>query len=154
MLFFSIVTTISCAFSLAINQGLHAVLFKICTSGNDLDAMMVLLLGKSCSLNPSFIGLSSWKSEGAKSKLYSGFSRAVQSRLATCSSLQTGTGAGIVALQEKGCLLLWPDSGSLSLHHSQCHDVAVRVDGLFSFQEIQMDHPLPIPKDSPHHFTR
>jgi len=42
--------------------------------------------------------------------------------------LQTGMGPGVIMLQEKSCLLLWPDSGTLSLQLS--HDVAVRVDGL------------------------
>jgi len=44
--------------------------------------------------------------------------------------IQTGMGPGIVVLQEKGCLLLWPDSGNSSLQLSQRRDVAVRVDGL------------------------
>jgi hypothetical protein len=67
--------------------------------------------------------------------------------------LQTGMGPGVVMLQEKGCLLLWPDSGNLSLQLSQHFDVAVRVDGLSGFKEIQKDHAFPIPKDSAHHFT-
>ena len=43
-------------------------------------------------------------------------------------SLQTGLVSTVVMLQEKGCQLLWPDSGSLSLQLSQCGEVAVRVD--------------------------
>lgn len=58
--------------------------------------------------------------------------------------LQTGMGPGITVLQEKGCLLLWSDSGSLSLRLSQSHHVAVRVDGLSRFQEIQKNHPIQI----------
>jgi len=68
--------------------------------------------------------------------------------------LETGMGPGVVMLQEKGCLPLWPDSGNSSLQLSQRHDVAVRVDGLSRFKEIQKDRPFPIPKDSAHHFTR
>ena len=68
--------------------------------------------------------------------------------------LQTGMGPGVVVLQEKGCLLLWPDSGNSSLQLSQRRDVVVRVDGLSRFKEIQKDHPFPIPKDSAQHFTR
>ena len=34
-------------------------------------------------------------------------------------SLQTGMVPGIIMLQEKGCLLLWPDSGSSSLQLTQ-----------------------------------
>jgi len=67
--------------------------------------------------------------------------------------LQTGTGADVIVLQEKGCLLLWPDSGNSRLQLNQHRDVAVRVDGLSGLKEIQKDHPFPIPKDSaPHHF--
>jgi len=51
--------------------------------------------------------------------------------------LQTGMGPGVVVLQEKGCLLLWPESGNSSLQFSQRRDVAVRVDGLSGFKEIQ-----------------
>jgi len=67
--------------------------------------------------------------------------------------LQTGMGPGIIVLLEKGCLLLWPDSGNSRLQLSHCRDVSVRVDGLFGFKKIQKDHPFPIPKDSAHHFT-
>ena len=68
-------------------------------------------------------------------------------------SLQTGMGPGIIMLQVKGFLLLWPDSGNSSLYLCQLRDVAVRVDGLSGFKEIWKDHPFPIPKDNPHHFT-
>ena len=65
--------------------------------------------------------------------------------------LQTITRPGFIMLQEKGCLLLWPDSESLSLHLSLHYSVAVRVDGLSGFQEIQKDNPFPIPKNSIYH---
>ena len=59
-------------------------------------------------------------------------------------NLQNGLGPGIVMLQERVCLLLWPESGSSSLQLSQHHNVAVRADSLSVFQEIQKDQPLPI----------
>ena len=43
----------------------------------------------------------------------------------------------VTMLQKKGCLLLWPDSGSSSLWLSQHHNVAVRVSGLSRSQKIQ-----------------
>jgi hypothetical protein len=51
--------------------------------------------------------------------------------------LETGLGPDNIMLQGKGCLLLGPDSGNSGLQLSQCHDVAVRIDGLSGFQEIQ-----------------
>jgi len=36
-------------------------------------------------------------------------------------------GPGIIVLQKKGCLLLWSDSSSLSLHLSSYHNVVVRI---------------------------
>lgn len=62
--------------------------------------------------------------------------------------LWTSMGLGVIGLQEKGCLLLQPDSGYASLRHSECHDTLVSVDGLSSFEEIQKGHPFPIPKDT------
>ena len=67
--------------------------------------------------------------------------------------LQTGTGPGVIVLQEKGCLRLGPDSGNSSLRLNQRRDVAVKVDGLSWFKEIQKDHHSPIPKDIAHYFT-
>jgi len=37
--------------------------------------------------------------------------------------LHTGMGPGVIVLQQKGCLLLWPDSGNSSLQISQRRDV-------------------------------
>jgi len=68
-------------------------------------------------------------------------------------SLQTGMKPGINMLKEKDCLFLWPDFESLSHQFSQCRSVAVRADGLSGFQDIQKDHPFPVPRDSAHHFT-
>lgn len=50
-------------------------------------------------------------------------------------------------LQEKGHLL---ESGSLSFPLSLCHTASVRIDGWPSFQQVQTDHPFPIPKDCAH----
>ena len=60
--------------------------------------------------------------------------------------LQTGVGPIAIALQEKSCFLLWSDSGSLSPHLSQCHDVAIRADGLSGSQKFLW-------QDSAHLFT-
>ena len=65
---------------------------------------------------------------------------------------QTGMRPGVNVLPEKECLLLWPDSGSLSLQFSQHHSEVVTVDGLSGFQEIQKDDPFAIPKESAHDF--
>ena len=48
-------------------------------------AMTALLLGKYCPRSPYFIDPKRWKSEGTKSRLYSGCCRIVQPRLAMCS---------------------------------------------------------------------
>jgi len=50
--------------------------------------------------------------------------------------LQTGMGPVIITLQQKGCFLLWPDSGNLIIQLSQNHDVKVKVNGLSEFQEV------------------
>jgi hypothetical protein len=47
--------------------------------------------------------------------------------------LQTGLESGVVMLQVKGCILLWPESLNLGLQLSQHHNVVVRVDGLHRF---------------------
>ena len=49
--------------------------------------------------------------------------------------------------------LLWPDSGSWSFQLIQHCNIAVRIDDLSRFQEIQKKHPFPIQKDSAHHLT-
>jgi len=60
--------------------------------------------------------------------------------------LQTGMGPGVNVLQEKGCLLLWPDSGNSTLQLSQHRNVVVRVDGLSEFQGNPEGSPLSYPK--------
>lgn len=79
-----------------------------------LTAVMMALSGKCCPRSPSFIGQNRWKSEGAKSGLYGGCDRAVWPNFAT----------GIIVLQEKSFLLLWPHSGNSGLQLS----IMVRVD--------------------------
>jgi len=63
-------------------------------------------------------GLNRWKLEGGKSRVHSGCCMTVEPGI-VLHLLQTGMELGTVMLQEKCCLLLWPDSGSLSLHLSQ-----------------------------------
>ena len=156
-LFFYIVTTTGYALSPAMNKSLHAALVKICTSGGGP------------LFHSSYYGIVARKTLPTQSIFY----RPEQMEVRRCQiqsiwwvrynspakldnvlhSLQTGMGPGVIALQEKGCLLLWPDSVNSSLQLSQRRDVAVRDDGLSGFKEIQKDHPFPIPKDNAHHFT-
>jgi hypothetical protein len=51
--------------------------------------------------------------------------------------LQIDMESGVIVLQQKGCLLLWPVSRNSGLRLSQHRDVAVRADGLSGFQKIQ-----------------
>jgi hypothetical protein len=62
-----------------------------------------------------FVVQNRWKSEGSKAGLYSRYGNTLVKLCDVLHSLQTGTGPGVVVLQEKGCLLLWPDSGNLGL---------------------------------------
>ena len=59
---------------------------------------------------------------------------------------------GVTMLKEKSCLLLWPDSGGLSLQLSQYRDVMVSW-WFVGLQKIHKHHPFPIPKDRAHHLT-
>jgi len=45
-------------------------------------------------------------------------------------------GSGVTVLQGRGCLLLWPDSGSVSLQLSQCCNIVLRVDSFISLSYI------------------
>jgi len=56
--------------------------------------------------------------------------------------LQTGMGSGVIVLQEKGCLLLWPDSGNSSLQLSRRRNVAVRVDDFPGSRKSRMITPF------------
>lgn len=91
-------------------------------------AMMARLLGKCCSCI-----LSKWMSE-ASSRLHCRYGRTVQTILAVFSNAFKSIWEFIM-LEQKSCLLLWPDSGSSRFQFIQQHDVS-RVDGLLRFQEI------------------
>jgi len=136
------------------NKSLHAVLIKICTSSggplfhSSYDARKMLPMQSSfhrpeqIKVRRRQIRTICWVWHDSPAKIDS-----------VLHGLQTGMGPGIIMLQQKGYILLWPDSGNSSLQLSQCRNVAVRVDGLSGFKEIQKDHPFRIPKDSAHHFT-
>jgi hypothetical protein len=155
-LFFDIVTTTGYALSPAMNKSLHAALVKICTSGGGplfhglydgvvarkmLPAQSIFHWPEKMEVRRHQIWTIWWVWYDSPAKIDN-----------VLYGLQTGMGPGIIVLQEKG-FLLWPDSGNSSLQLSQHCSVAVRVDGLSGFKEIQKDHPFPIPKDSAHHFT-
>jgi len=157
-LFFDILTTIGYALSPAMNKSLHATLIKICTSGggplfhSSYDSIVARKM-----LPTQSIFHRSEQMEDRRRQIWTirwvwyDSPAKIDSVL---HGLQTGMGPGVIVLQEKGCLLLWPDSGNLSLQLSQHCDVAVRVGGLSGFKEIQKCHPFPISKDSAHHFTQ
>ena len=139
------------------NKSLHAALVKICTSGGGplfhssydgvvakkmLSMQSIFHWPEQMEVRRHQIWSIQWVWYNSPAKIDS-----------VLYGLQTGMGPGIIVLLEKGCLLLWPDSGNSRLQLSHCRDVSVRVDGLFGFKKIQKDHPFPIPKDSAHHFT-
>jgi len=139
------------------NKSLHAVLIKICTSrGGPLfhssyDGIVArkMLPTQSIFHRPEQMEVRRRQIQTIRSVWYESPAKIDN----VLHSLQIGMWPGIIVLQEKGCLLPWPDSGNSSFQFSQRHDVAVRVDGLSRFKEIQKDHSFPIPKDSAHHFT-
>ena len=95
-----------------------------------------------------------WMTEGTKSRLNGGWNGAVQPRLAMCSTVfRLGMGPHMIMLREKVCLFFCPDSGSSSLQLSQYCNVAVNIDGLHGFPEIQKDHCFPNSEYSRHQFT-
>jgi len=99
-------------------------------------AVVVSLVGKCWPRSSSFISftISSWKAPNLDYTVDAvGQSSQI---LSVLHGLQTCMEPGITVLREKGCLLLWHYSGSSDLQLNQHHDVAVRVDGLFGFQEI------------------
>jgi len=127
-LFFNIVTTNGYALSPAMNKSLHATLIKFCTSGGGT------------LIHSSYDGIVARK----MLPMQSIFHQPEQMEVRRCQiqtiwwvwynspatidnvlhSLQTGMGPGNIMLQEKGRLLLWSDSGNLSLQLSQRHNVA------------------------------
>jgi len=113
------------------NKSLHATLVKICTSGggplfhSSYDGVIAMLptqsifhLPEQMEVRRRQIQTIQWVQYDSPAKIDN-----------VLHGLQTGMGPGIIALQEKGSLLLWPDSGNLSLQLSQRRDVVVRVDG-------------------------
>jgi len=116
--------------------------------------MTALLLGKCCSRSPSFIGPNRQMTEGTQYQICSRCGRTVPAKAGSMlHRILTGMGPGLIVLQEKGYLPLWPDTVCSSLQHSQHCDVVVRGNGWSGFPEIQKDQPFPIPKDSAHHST-
>jgi len=149
-LFFDTVTTIRYALLPATNKSLHAVLVKTCTSGGGplfhssydgivarkmLPMQSIFHQPEQMEVRRRQIQTTWWVWYDSPGKLDN-----------VLHSLQTGMRPGVIVLQEKGCLLLWPDSGNSSLQLSQHRAVAVRVDGLSGFKEIQKDHPFSNPK--------
>jgi len=104
------------------------------------------LLGKCCPHSPPFISPGDESQKGPNPN-YTADVVGLSRQDFQLHGLQTDIRPGIIMLQEKGSLLLWPDSGSLSLQLSQCHNTAIRGDGLSKFQQIQKDRPFPIPKE-------
>jgi len=54
---------------------------------------------------------------------------------------------GLALCYKRKVFLLWPDSGSWSFQLIQHCNIAVRIDDLSRFQEIQKKHPFPIRKE-------
>ena len=157
MLFFNIVNTISYAFSSAMNKSLHATLIKICTIRGDslfLSYYDSIITRKMLPMQSIFHQPEMMKVR--RCQIWTTWWVCLDSSEKTGNvpyDLQNVTGTGIIMLQEKSCCLLWPHGGSSSLQLSQNCDVAVRIDGLSRFQEIQKVYAFPIPKDSAHHLT-
>jgi len=156
-LFFDIVTTNGYALVPAMNKSLHAVLIKICISGggplfhSSYDSVVArkMLPTQPIFHRPEQMEVRKRQIRTIRWVWYKSPAKTDN----VLDGLQTGMGPGVIVLKEKGCLLLWPDSGNSSIQLSQHRDVEVRVDGLSGFKENQKDHPFPIPKESAHHFT-
>lgn len=86
----TITLTISYAFSPAVNKSPHAAVIK-CAALEVTHwfsaAATTVSLGKGCLCSPSFINTNGWKTEGTKSRLYCGYGRTVQAKLAMCSMI-------------------------------------------------------------------
>ena len=88
MLFFSIITTIRCAFSPVMNKSLHVRVIKICNSRGDplFHSCYDGTVARKMLPMQSIIQFPKQMEEGGtKSWLFGGCGRTVQSRLATCS---------------------------------------------------------------------
>jgi hypothetical protein len=121
-LFFYVVTTNGYALSSAMNKSPHAALIKICTSeGGPLfpssyDGVVArkMLPMQSIFHRPKQVEVSRRHIRTVRWVWYDSPVK-IENVL---HGLQTGMGPGVIVLQEKGCLLLWPDSGNLSSVHS------------------------------------
>ena len=157
-LFLDIVATIGYALSPAVSKNLQAALVKICTSGGGplfqssydsvvgrkmLPTQFVFHRPEHMEVRRRQIRTIGWVWYNSPTKIDN-----------VLHVLQTAIVPGPILFQEKSLLLLWPDSGNSSLQLSQRRNVAVRVDGLSGFKEIQKDHNFTTTKDSAHHFAR
>ena len=123
----------------AMKKCLHAALIKISVSGGDplfCNCYDGVIARKMSPHTLSFMGLNIWRSEGAKSGLYDGCGRTVQTRLAVCSTVFCRYGAWCYHVARErfmfySCLAL--------------EVVAVGVGGLSGFQAVWKDCPFPIP---------
>jgi len=139
ILFFNIVTITSYAFLPAMNKSLHANSY----GSAPVEVTTVLqLLWQCCYLviAAHAIHISLAQTDGSQ-KMPSldytlgvvGQSRQDRQRASWSSNWY---GAWHYCIQEKGCLLIWTDSGSVSLQLSQHNNVLVRTDGRSGLQEI------------------
>ena len=132
------------------NKSLHTMLVKTYTSGGDQlfhSCCGTVVPRKMLPTQSIFHWTKQMKIISAKSRLYGRYGREVQPTLVMFFTIFK------MVLQEKDCLLPWPDSESSSLQLNQYHDVVARLDGLPELQETQKNHSIPIPKDSAHHST-
>ena len=107
---------------------------------------MTSLLGKCCPHGPSFISPNRWKSEGFKSGLYSGCGTMIQPTLAMRSTVFKLLWDLMLSCCKRK--VVWSfDSEILSLQLSYHWNVEVRTDGLFEYQEVNKNHPFPIPNE-------
>jgi len=120
--FFDIVTTIGYALSPAMNKNLHAALVKICTCGGGplfhssyegvvarkmLPTHSIFYRPEQMEVRRRQIRTIRWVWYDSPAKIEN-----------VLHGLQIGMGPGVIVLQEKCCLLLWPDSGNSSLQLS------------------------------------
>lgn len=141
------VTTIGFPFSSAMNKSLLSELVRKRTSRRDslCHSCDRLRWSRRCQGNVCHIvHFPSARTDGSQEapNLYYtvGVAGQCKQTLQRAPRLQTGMGPGIIMLQEKHCLHLWPDSGHTGFLLSQSRDVATRVR-LSAFQEA-----FPIPK--------
>jgi len=126
-LFFDIFITIGYALLPAMNKSLHAALVKICNSrGGPLfhssyDGVIArkMLPMQSIFHRPEQMEVRRHQIRTIRWVWYDSPAKIDN----VLHSLQTGMGPGVIVLQEKGCLLLWPDSGNSSLQLSQRRNV-------------------------------